>query len=78
MVKSIERQANSTDKQLLIDATNQETYLSAMQGMISSKCTSTVKLGFSVFQTNLEAGKWILGSLSMPDLVKDYALRSIN
>jgi hypothetical protein len=70
---------NVKDNKLLADADNSIQYLDIIQKLTSSSCTTFktyLLIGPTPYQTNINTKKsWILGGITMDDLVKDYINR---
>ena len=70
---------NVKDNKLLIDADNSIQYLDTIQSLTNSSCstlTTYLLIGPTPFQTNINTKKsWVLGGLTMDNLVKDYINR---
>lgn len=59
------------------DVNSQETYVSAMKDILNSNCQKTVSLKEAVLQTNLNNNQWVLGKLTMQQLIQEYSERSM-
>ena len=59
------------------DVSNQETYVSGMKDLLNSNCQKTVSLKDAVLQTNLNNNRWVLGNLTMQQLIQEYSERSM-
>ena len=59
------------------DIEKQIFFLDHIESVIKTKCEQNVKLSPTIFQTNIYAKGWILGSLTIHDLIEQYYQRSI-
>jgi len=69
---------NGSNTKIRIDLKNLQTYVNTFSQLPTSKCSNNIVLAPSAYQTNINSNRWILGSLTMADLHKDYAQRSMN
>jgi len=73
---------NVTDDRISADASNSFQYLSVVERLVNSQCsdiTTYLLIGPTPYQTNLNTQKsWLLGGITMDDLVKDYINRIKN
>ena len=68
---------NESNFKTIEDVSNQLTYVTAMKDILNSNCQKTVILQEAVFQTNLNNKRWVLGSLTMQQLIQQYSERSM-
>jgi len=68
---------NGSNYKIRLDVKNQQNYVSQISKFASSDCTNTTIVDTSALQTNILSDRWTLGNLTMQDIIKEYATRSI-
>ena len=63
--------------QIKADIEKQVFFLDSIETIVHTKCEAGVKLGPTIFQTNIYAKGWILGNMTIDDLIEQYYQRSV-
>jgi hypothetical protein len=59
------------------DIAKQSTLIDSIEKAIYTRCDSSIVLSATIFQSNIYASNWILGSQTIDDLIEEYYQRSV-
>lgn len=59
------------------DLSKQTVLIDSIEKAIYAKCESSIVLSPTIFQSNIYASNWILGSQTIDDLIEEYYQRSV-
>ena len=59
------------------DIEKQLFFLNSIESIIYTNCSMNVILSQTIFQTNIYAPNWVLGNMTIDDLIEQYYQRSI-
>lgn len=59
------------------DISKQTVLLDSIEKAVYTKCASSIILSPTIFQSNIYATNWILGSQTIDDLIEEYYQRSV-
>ena len=63
--------------QIKRDIQKEKFYLDSIESIIYTNCSMNVILSATIWQTNIYAPGWILGNMTIDDLIEQYYQRSI-